>query len=271
MGFLFVFLIPLCLARICQSDPPTVSLIEELRLCRELNFPFCVEATSANLLAAQSSITDLPPDVASAATSQVSAMAVVGDRYLVQRYKSLVETTEPTQTCLHNWRLAICSEMFSSIGSSPTLCYATCDNVRKHCTGQYISDACQAILNSGPRGGACFDYAALLADDKCVIGDASLNAGANGNGAGSSPNSGGGSNGPSAPLPPPPPPPANQNAGSPVDPNTGLVVGGGSGGNGGGLSGNNVFSADGRRQAEICRELVLLATIYLASIFFANE
>jgi hypothetical protein len=225
-------------------------------LCRELNFPFCVEATSANLLAAQSSISDLPDDVVNAATSEASAMAVVADRYLVQRYKTLIEQSEPSQTCLNHWKMAICSEMFSTLGTAQTLCYETCDNVRKHCTGQFITEQCQLILNTGaPRGATCVDYAKLLADDTCVIGDASLNAPDNGA------------------APPPPPPAPGPPAPAPPPPiiSPGAPNGGGSGG--GAPVGNPPvwFNAGVRCRGHVSGELVLVVVVYLLAVLLERK
>lgn len=163
-----------CGAKLCQAQSPTASLFEEMRMCRELNFPFCVEASIDNLLAAKQAISDLPTDIADAALSEVSAMAVVADRYLTLRYKKLIDESEPSQTCLHHWRMAVCSETFSSLGAPSALCYATCKAVQTHCTAQFLTPDCDAMLQYGDptSGAACTDYASLVSDDTCVIGDA---------------------------------------------------------------------------------------------------
>ena len=144
-------------------------------MCREMNFAFCVEASMQILETARNELaSDLPDDVASASTSQVSAMAVVADRFLTRLYKKLVEESEPSQTCLHYWRLAACSETFSVLGTtSPTkLCFATCHSVQRHCASQFLTPSCQATLQYGDATvTGCSDYATLVGDDVCVIGD----------------------------------------------------------------------------------------------------
>lgn len=175
---ILLLLLQLAGARLCQDSAPTTSLFEELRMCRELNFAFCVEASSESLVEARVALADeLPADIAAAAAaSQVSAVAVVADRYLTRRYKALIEASEPSQTCLHYWRLAACSETFSVLGATaPKLCYATCRAVQTHCTAQFLTPGCAATLQYGDAaepGVACTDYAALVSDDTCVIGDA---------------------------------------------------------------------------------------------------
>lgn len=174
---ILLLLLQLAGARLCQDSAPTTSLFEELRMCRELNFAFCVEASSESLAEARAALADeLPADIAAAAAaSQVSAVAVVADRYLTRRYKTLIEASEPSQTCLHYWRLAACSETFSVLGATaPKLCYATCRAVQTHCTAQFLTPGCAATLQYGDAaepGVACTDYAALVSDDTCVIGD----------------------------------------------------------------------------------------------------
>lgn len=171
--FLFLAVLGLCASKLCQSKPPTVSLLEEMRMCRELNFPFCVEASAESLLALQKTIPDLPNDIIDSSLTEVSAMAVVADRYLTQRYKKLVAESDPSQTCLHHWRMAVCSEIFSALGSPTSLCYSTCQSVKEHCTAQFLTSGCEETLQyGGPTSGqACTDYASLVYDDACVIGD----------------------------------------------------------------------------------------------------
>jgi hypothetical protein len=172
MLLLLSIFIDFSLSRFCQSAPPTTSLLEELRLCRELNYAFCIEASSSNLLAARDKIDDLPNDVASAAESETSAMAVVADRHLVSRLNYMASSGAPSQTCLHHFRMALCSEMFSLLGVGPSLCFATCRAVKEHCEHNYVTEACSDVLRRGATAAAaCVDYTAMVCNDTCTTGD----------------------------------------------------------------------------------------------------
>jgi len=163
---LFLLFISLCLSRVCQSRAPTLSLIEELRFCRRLNYPFCVETSSESLRVVQKTSKDLPSDLAHASTTEVSAMAVLADRYLVQRYAENVDKEEPSQACLHFWNLAVCAETFSKLNDVRSLCYDTCRAVQSHCNSHFLTHGCEETLKVGSSSG-CTDYAVLTCNNTC--------------------------------------------------------------------------------------------------------
>lgn len=163
----------LCATKLCQQNAPSQSLIDELRLCRKLKYPFCVEVSASNLKDAQSSVDDLSPSVSHASLTDVRAMAIVADRYLVEKYASQADAGQPSQTCLYYWSLALCSQTFSIIGVEQPLCYSTCKAVADHCTSIFASEHCADVLREGPQSTlGCVDYASQVCNDSCVIDDA---------------------------------------------------------------------------------------------------
>ena len=159
---LFSVLVHLTEAKFCQSEAPTASLLEELRLCRELNYPFCIEASFNDLMKAKQQMQDLDNEVANSARREASALAVVADRYLVSRINYMFTTTAPSQTCAYYWRLSLCAEVFSPLvtyNSNSTPCIDTCAQVLKYCGATFLSDACAARLEAGAETEKCVDYA----------------------------------------------------------------------------------------------------------------
>lgn len=163
LTLIFLFL-PLAVSRVCQSRPPTTSLQEELRLCRRLNYAFCIEASVDQLRKAQTTM----GVSMSTSTSDTSSLALVADWHLVELYQKLIDNSEPSQACLHFWTLAVCSETFSNSGQSKSLCYNTCEAVRSHCTFQFVTEHCSEVLKAGPAASTgCSDYATLTCNESC--------------------------------------------------------------------------------------------------------
>ena len=140
---------------LCQADPPTVSLLEELRVCRELDYAFCVRRQTPEVGA------DVSDEIRRLATSEASAAAIVADRNMALRYEQATHTNHPTQTCMLKWRMAACSAAFPPhTKPEQTLCHDTCAELAHDCAGTFLPDACVAVLAAGPQAD-CVDYKSI--------------------------------------------------------------------------------------------------------------
>jgi hypothetical protein len=172
MQILLLAVLSLVHGKICQHIPPTDALRDELRLCRKLNYAFCIEVNPETLRKAKPTIGDLPDEIAHASINEATSTAILADRYLVSLYDDKVTEAAPSQTCLHFWSLAVCSEVFSKLGEAKTLCFNTCKAVADHCTSSYLTELCREVIRTGVRGSVgCVDYSSLACNETCTIGD----------------------------------------------------------------------------------------------------
>lgn len=172
MKFLTPLLISLVFCKVCIHILPPRQLTDELRLCRKLNYDFCVEVELGILKKEKIALDDLPDEIVDSSLSEAYTSAIGADRYLVKTYDTKVKDADPSQTCLHYWSLAACSEAFSKLGESNSLCYNTCKAVGDHCTSYFLTERCNEIIKLGAHHSVgCVDYASLACNETCVVGD----------------------------------------------------------------------------------------------------
>lgn len=131
---------------LCQQTAPDQALVDALSVCRELDYPFCVDNTGSF-------------------STELSARAVSLDSSLAQDYEGHAKTQ--SQTCMYHWRNMACSATFARSDSPvSSVCSAVCDAVREHCIGL----RCPGTVSSDDA--LCTNYyenSIKYADKRCAL------------------------------------------------------------------------------------------------------
>jgi hypothetical protein len=146
---------------LCVKGVPTQDFRRSLRMCRELNYPFCVNSTIVTSLLQHDTraISRFFSAVHAPSLENIEIVSNALDLSLVKHYQTYTNAGDTSTACAHEWRMWVCSRTFNRRDEKTTLsafpvCATNCERVASTCKADVdcANDAWHGTI------GGCTDF-----------------------------------------------------------------------------------------------------------------